>query len=175
MEVGDLATWVSAFGTIAAVAVALNLAGRESKRREEDRYARGRVIASFLFADVGIIHRAMELAAAALTKAQTAGSRDEMAAAVFDAYRIIEQADTMKIAAHMDKVVDLPARHAVAVAALPDNVKAIRSILIDQVNAGSSATVSALRDTADSCLAQISVTRARLDAFMADFEPQFVG
>ena len=174
IELGDIATWFSAIGTFAAVVVALMLARRDGKRREEDRYARGTVIASFLFNDVGIVQRGVELAQDELMKVEAAPSSQAIGAHILRAYQIIDKVDTSKISAHMDKVVDLPARHAVAMAGLPDNIWVVHRMLINQVNTGGRASVSAQRDAAAALLAQLAITRARLDAFMADFEFKFV-
>lgn len=54
MQVGDVATWVSAIGTISAVIVALYLAGRDGRRRDRSESRRQ---AELITAWIGGLHR----------------------------------------------------------------------------------------------------------------------
>jgi hypothetical protein len=57
MQVGDVATWVSAIGTISAVIVALYLAGRDERRRDRVEIRRQ---AESITAWIGGLHRTEE-------------------------------------------------------------------------------------------------------------------
>ena len=165
---GDAATWVAAIGTVGTVIVALGLSTRDSRRRAADTYARGRVIASFLFTEIGLLEKSAEAAIQKVAESKT--HLDHRAREfIYEATGIVNRMDVTKIAGNLDKLVDLPAVHAVALAAIPDMKKVLLKLL-QLAHAGSTQEVHALCDL---ILPQLYVMKARLDEFLAEFRPQF--
>jgi hypothetical protein len=172
---GDVATWISAIGTLAAVIVALGIALSDARRRNLKDYARGRVLASYLFADIGIAETGVVAAEASLESVLTATSPAAMNQALADAIRAINVIDVSKIIGAMDKLSDLPPNHAIGLAAIPDNFKAVVTVLRGTWGKGSNVAAADAIATAEQCLEQLHITRRRLRAFLHEFEPEFVG
>jgi hypothetical protein len=166
---GDPATWVAAFGTIGTVIVALNLSTRESRRREQESYARGRVIASFLFTEIGLLEMGVRDAIAAVTEATKRSHYSRARPFINQAIDIVNRMDVSKTAGNLDKLVYLPAAHAVALAAIPD-MKIVVLKLMQNTLQGQSEELQAICKL---ILPQLQTMKMRIDEFLAEFTPQF--
>lgn len=169
LELGDLATWVAAFGTIAAVVVALWLARSDGRRREREKYARARVIASYIFTEVGLLDKRVT---EAIRHAEAAKIFfDERAVSEISVVsRLIGSIDAGRFVANLDKFVDLPADHAVFLAAIPD----MKWVLLEMSKLEMPLPLPQdAHQIADEVLPQLRVIKDRCADFLAEFLPQF--
>ena len=129
--VGTLAAaggFAAAWASYRAARIALAVANDEKLRRHEEEIARGRVIASYLFTDVGGIQKRCEEAIKALDKVQT--FTDERAMQLLDSARsIVREMDVTKIQENLEKLIWLPTGHATALAAIPDMKRVILVVM----------------------------------------------
>lgn len=169
LEAGDWAAWASAAGTFAAAAVALWMARRDGKRNAREAYAKGRVIASFLFTTVGLLDKSIE---EALRHVQSAKKfNDERAMDEIDlARKIVSKMHMEKFGTNLDKLIHLPGDHALFLAAAPDMKTALLAILTFN------ATLPLPRDAheiADLVLPQLQAMKVNTASFLDEFIPQF--
>jgi hypothetical protein len=166
---GDAATWVAAVGTIATVIVALNLSTRESRRRSQETYARGRVIASFLFTEIGLLEMGVKDAIEAVKQASNSSSNSDAITFIRQAIKIVDRMDVSKIAENLDKLVYLPAEHAVALAAVPD----MKNVVLRLMQKSFQGSHEELKELCGLILPQMHTMKMRIDEFLAEFVPQF--
>ncbi|MBD8873855.1 hypothetical protein [Rhodanobacter sp. DHB23] len=118
LEYGDLATWLTAIGTMGAVVAALFLARKDSAARHEEIDARGLVIASFLFSDCNTSKGLAEKAIAAINGLDV---RNQQACnvAAFNSMQLVQKMNFELIEKNLEKVAWLPSRHSWALASFP--------------------------------------------------------
>ena len=168
-RIGDIATWVAAFGTIAAVGWAIYLAGTESRNRRNDAYARARVMASFLFTEIGLLNVACDAVIGRLEEAKKF-TDGRAFLALEDARAKFDRTCLRKIEENLERLTWLPPSHAVGFAALPDMKRVIQTILDPGSN---TLSVQSIHDACDRGLTQLKYFKRCLTDFLGEFEPQF--
>ena len=171
--VGTLAAaggFAAAWASYRAAHIALAIANDEKLRRQEEEVARGRVIASYLFTDVGGIQKCCEEAIKVLDKVQT--FTDERAMQHLDFARgIVREIDVTKIQENLEKLIWLPTGHAAALAAMPDMKRVILVVMgmtESHLPLPAHAHAAAKRGTI-----QLEIMRARATEFIDEFMPLF--
>lgn len=169
MKVGDMATWFGAGGSIAAVITALRLARSADRRHDREAQARGRVIASFLFAEVGLLRARLEDAINQAEQSKTFA--DQRANQAIDRVRQqIDAIDTTKFTLNLDKLADMPSTHGEFLAAVEDMKRVISSACVWST---AFPLPHDAHSKADLLLPQLRAMKGNADAFMVEYEPKF--
>jgi predicted outer membrane lipoprotein len=169
LKVGDLATWAGALGSISAVVTALWLAKSDSRRRDSEAAARGRVMASFLFAEVGLLNRRVEEAINQAIACKTFKNQNAMEA-INHIKSLFEGIDASKFSSNLDKLAHLPGSHGEFLAAVPD----IRRVMVTACTWRTAFPLPKdAHEIADSVLPQLHAMKKNTSAFVAEYEPKF--
>lgn len=169
LKVGDWATWFGAFGSLCAVVTALWLAKSEGRRRDQDRLARGRVIASFLFIDVGKLQKDVELA---IKRAEFCKTLPDLRAysEIAAVHKIVSAIDESKFANNLDKLAELPGRHGEFLAAVADMKRVLAAA---SAIPSHNQSVDEAHSRADLLLDQLRTMNQHANEFLKDFTPIF--
>jgi hypothetical protein len=171
---GDVATWVSAVGTIAAVATALWIAFRDARFRTQERYAKGLVLASLLYREVAALRGLLHLAQRDLIGAMKKRSLRVGFERFNNALRRIHEIDITGIEEEKVRISDLPAQHAIALVKFPVVLRLVRKLGRETVARHNAGRLSILELEVDAATmyGEIQEMLGGVDAFIAEFEPQ---
>lgn len=162
--------FAAAWASFRAARVALQIAEEEKIWRREEEIARGRVIASYLFTDVGGIQKHCEEAIKRLDKVQTFA--DERAMECLDnARQIVASIDVTKIEQNLEKLIWLPIGYAAALTAMPDMKKVV--LVVMRINETTFPLPIHAHEAAGRGKTQLAIMLSRVTEFINEYMPLF--
>jgi hypothetical protein len=169
LKIGDWATWIAAASSAVAVITALVLSKSDSRRRDREQTAHGRVIASFLYIEVGLMNARL---AEAISQAQACLEySDEKAMHSVDRIRtLIDAIDTTKFTSNLDKLAVLPVPHGEFLASVAD----IKRVIVSTCEWKTRLPFpNDAHSVARDLLPQLLVMKKSSDAFLNTFKRKF--
>lgn len=172
---GDVATWASAIGTFAAVAVALGIALRDARRQEERARVKSLIVMAHLAGEVMQAKRDLDMAAQHFDSAKKCTTVGAASVEITHAYAAIANIAFRRVEAIGDRLSDLDPVFAMMLAGANDPVGFARNDILSGINAPPRVvTVGDYCERFAVAFEQLGIVRGNLDRFLEVFEAHFV-